>query len=236
MAPLFQELSARGHEVIVVSSFPRPNSRDIDLSSVLPVAINNYTMETVTEKMPNLYKTVHFISEISINACIKLLKDERVLNILNEKFDLVIGEIFGSDLTNYLAYRMKVPVINFVTSIALPWISERTGLPDNPAYIPNYFVDYGTNMSFLERAYNTFTLMYEKIAYYYYCDLPTHRIVQEFFGEEPPSPEEVNRYTSLVFINSHFSLSHSRPFTPNVIEVGGIHIKEKQNLPQVRFR
>lgn len=36
--------------------------------------------------------------------------------------------------------------------------------------------------------------------------------------------------TSMIFVNSHYSLSGSRPMAPPVIELGGIHIKDAKPL------
>lgn len=46
------------------------------------------------------------------------------------------------------------------------------------------------------------------------------------FGPGIPDLEELAMSTSLVFVNQHFSFSGPRPLPPNVIEIGGIHIKE----------
>ncbi|KAG8303499.1 UDP-glucuronosyltransferase 1-1 [Homalodisca vitripennis] len=236
MEPLLLELHKRGHHLTVVSSFPQKkplqNFTDIDLSSDLPSAVSSYSLSSIKEQMPNVFQTVIFITEIHLARCETVLANTRVQTLLNEKFDLVIGEIFGADCFNYFAYKLKAPLISWVTSTALPWMAERTGLPDNPSYIPNYFMDYSTEMSIFERMYNTITLVYAKYIYYFWSELHSHTLVERVFRETLPTMEEVNHLTSLVLVNSHYTLSKSRPFTPNVIEVGGIHIKEVQPLPK----
>lgn len=51
-----------------------------------------------------------------------------------------------------------------------------------------------------------------------------------------PSFEEVQRNVSLVLVNNHFSKGGVRPLLPNVVEVGGLQIKEKSDpLEMVRI-
>lgn len=239
MEPLLQALADRNHHLTVVSSFPRSpvqtlkNYRDIDLSPYLPPVISNYTLEGIQESLPHLFKSALFIAQIHTTVCEKVLKDEKVMALLEEKFDLVIGEIFGADCFNYIQYKLNVPLISWVTSTPLPWMADRTGLPDNPSYVPNYFVDYSPHMTFPQRVFNTVTLLYAKAAYYISSELPSHRLAADVLKESLPSMEEVNRKTALVLVNSHYSLSQSRPFPPNVVEVGGIHIKQPKPLPKV---
>lgn len=48
-----------------------------------------------------------------------------------------------------------------------------------------------------------------------------------------PSVDELVANTSLLFVNTHYSLSGSKPQSPALIEVGGIHIQEPKPLKPV---
>lgn len=39
--------------------------------------------------------------------------------------------------------------------------------------------------------------------------------------------------TSLMLVNTHYSLSGSKPLSPSVIEIGGVHIQEPKPLEEV---
>lgn len=59
----------------------------------------------------------------------------------------------------------------------------------------------------------------------------TDKIIQKHFkNDEIPSITELVKETSLMFVNSHYSFSGSRPNAPQVVELGGIHIKEEKPL------
>lgn len=61
-------------------------------------------------------------------------------------------------------------------------------------------------------------------------------MLKQIFGEKIPPVSELKKGTSLMFVNSHYSLSGSKPLSPAVIEIGGIHIKEPKPLNQVHYR
>lgn len=45
---------------------------------------------------------------------------------------------------------------------------------------------------------------------------------------------EIVKNTSIILTNTHYSLSGSRPATPALVEVGGVHIKPPKPLDLVR--
>ncbi|XP_046663501.1 UDP-glucosyltransferase 2-like [Homalodisca vitripennis] len=236
MEPLLLELHQRGHHLTVVSSFPQKtpleNYTDIDFSSQFPPPTSTFTLETIRNKMPNYLKTVIFFIEYHIGLSEEVLKSQRVLDLVGEKFDLVIGEIFGDDTLTYISHKMKVPYIGWVTSTPLPWIAFHSDIPDNPAYIPNFFVSLCSDMTLFQRIYNAVSLYYAKVMYHILSEIPSQKIAEKVFKEKLPSMRDINQKTSLILVNSHFSLSKSRPFPPNYVEVGGIHIKKPKSLPK----
>lgn len=58
-------------------------------------------------------------------------------------------------------------------------------------------------------------------------------ILKQYFGDDVPSVDELVANTSLLFVNTHYSLSGSKPQSPALIEVGGIHIQEPKPLKPV---
>lgn len=61
----------------------------------------------------------------------------------------------------------------------------------------------------------------------------TDKMLKQIFGDKIPSVSDIKKETSLMFVNSHYSLSGVRPLSPAVIEVGGIHIKEPRPIKEV---
>jgi glucuronosyltransferase len=240
--PYFKELAARGHQIRVISHFPRkrpiPNYKDIDLRGTHSV---NNTVDVLS--FPDMMKmdqisTALLLSVWVAEACEKTLQLPHVQHILNsdEKFDLLIAEMFNTDCFLAFAHKFKIPIIGLSTCVFLPWTPDRVGNPDNPAYIPTQSMASSDKMSFVERFINTFWNIFHKLHYPILMDAPAYRIAKRHFGESLPALSDLARNTSLIFVNSHFSLNRPRPLVPGVIEVAGIHIKSPKPLSKVSLR
>jgi glucuronosyltransferase len=90
-------------------------------------------------------------------------------------------------------------------------------------------------MTFGQRLVNTVLTEVLKLGNYYFSELQIEQLSKQHFGPDVPSIAELKKKTSLILVNSHFSLNVPRPTVPALIEVGGLHIKENRKLPKVSF-
>lgn len=58
-------------------------------------------------------------------------------------------------------------------------------------------------------------------------------LMKKYFGNDLPPIQEIIQNVSLVLVNHHSSLAYPRPYVPNMIEIGGIHVDPPNPLPQV---
>nr|CAD7394427.1 unnamed protein product [Timema cristinae] len=234
---LMKSLAERGHEVHVLNHFPQkkpfPNYFDIDVSGSVPNVLNNLTIETVRKR--DTIGTLNFIWTVTRGWCEAVKKHPNAQKLLNsnQKYDLLIMESFGSECFIGLADTLKTPLVTIVTSAAMPWTSQRIGNPDNPAYVPNFFIPYGNKMSFIERFWNTLYYIVINISNHYYNEIPTNELSKRYFGNDvAPIWNIAEKNTSMILVNSHFSINGARPAVPGFIEVGGLHIHEPNSLPK----
>jgi glucuronosyltransferase len=115
----------------------------------------------------------------------------------------------------------------------LPWGNDRFENPDHPGYIPNYFLPYTHHMTIVQRIINTVFTEMVKLGHYYYADLPMDKLSKEHFGHDVPPLAELQKKTSLILVNSHFSLNTARPTVPAYVDVAGLHIPSGGKLPDV---
>jgi len=148
------------------------------------------------------------------------------------KFDAVFTEIFGADCDVGYAYHFKAPLLSIMSSSHLPWSYDRVGGPDNPSYIPTIVTRSAGKMNFKERMINTLYYIYFKLAWKYYSEWPADKLLKENFGPDTPYINDIVYNTSMVFVNGHFSIDGPRPLVPNMVEIGGIHIKPPRALPK----
>lgn len=58
---------------------------------------------------------------------------------------------------------------------------------------------------------------------------------KRFFGPAMPNLKILAQRTSLMLVNSHFTINQVRPVVPNFVEVAGLHITEPKELPAASF-
>jgi glucuronosyltransferase len=239
-APYLRHLAARGHEVTVVSHFPQENS----LPNITHISIKGSVLMPSTEVIS--FKEVESVGSI-LNAimlsymadihCKSILPLPQVEELVNQKFDLIITELFNIDCFLGLIHVLNAPFIYISSSVLMPWANDRFGNPDNPSHIPNLFQSHSDKMVFLERLSNTVDTFVDKwIVYPLLFDLPGRSIASKHLGLSLPPLADIARLGSLILVNSHFSLSKPRPLVPAVVEVAGIHIDRSPNkLSQVVY-
>lgn len=236
--PYLKKLASRGHEVVVVSHFPQenplPNITDISINGSVPMASMQAISFKEVESLGSILNAV-ILSYLADLHCKSILSLSKVQQLVNQRFDLIITELFNTDCFLGLVHIFKTPFIYFSSSVLMPWANDRIGNPDNPSYIANIFQSHSDKMSFLERLSNTIDTVVDKwIVYPLLFDLPGRSIVEKHLGAPMPSLCDIARRGSLILVNSHFSLSKARPLVPAVVEVGGIHIDAPpKKLPKV---
>lgn len=58
-------------------------------------------------------------------------------------------------------------------------------------------------------------------------------LLRKKFGEEIPSVTELSKHVSMMFVNTHYTLSGAKPLPPTVVELGGVHIQEPKPIDEV---
>lgn len=222
--------------MVVISHFPQktpiPNYTDISLVGSMPNVVSTVALDDIATGL--VYTTLKFIFGLGVTGCEKTLSHPPVLKLINsnEKFDLVITELFNTDCYVGFAHKFQVPFISITTTTYMPWGHERFANPDNPSYIGNLLLGHSDRMSFVERVVNTVYLKITNWAYHYLSVVPSQEIARKYFGQSLPPLADIVRNTSLLLLNRHFSISKPAPNLPVVIEVGGLHVQEPKKLPE----
>ncbi|XP_063913440.1 UDP-glycosyltransferase UGT5-like isoform X2 [Zophobas morio] len=161
-----------------------------------------------------------------------VLKNSNVQQLLQskEKYDVVIIPQFLNEGLLGIGCHYKTPVVLIAPMPLFAWGSFVLGLPSPSSYVPNLLTPYTGHMDFWQRFYNTF---YDicSILYHQYIILPKHReLVRRYIPTKPDLYSFLNN-ASLLLVNSHVSSYDATLQVPNVVEIGGLHIKEPKKLP-----
>ncbi|XP_030374418.1 UDP-glucuronosyltransferase 1-8 [Scaptodrosophila lebanonensis] len=231
---LAKGLVEAGHEVTVLSA----HSKKLPMKGYHPIATPNI-INVMSGDIAALWQSVqkplvenlidHYKMGFRITRA--LLEDENLQTLLhgNSTFDAVICETFYNDAQYGLAEHFNAPLIGLSTGAGLTFITDMVGSPAPPSYVPHIMLPFNDHMSLYERLVNVAFLAYERLLLDYYY-LPRQALLyKEFFPHNKHSFFDMRRNASLVLINQHVSLSFPRPYSPNMIEVGGLHIDGKVN-------
>lgn len=235
--PLWKALSARGHEITLITTDPDPsatNITQIDLSFTYELMQKLDYSGNIANNTRNFFDTMDYYLEVAKIVNTEIAKSEQIQNFLksNTSFDLVMIEFLNSAMFSF-AHKYKAPFIG-ILSLEMPYIRQDcVGNPTHPISNPDILLPFSGNLSFLERIISVFYSVY--IRYYaqkaYEVD---NTIVQEHYGKGFPSTETMAKNVDLVLVNANPILDAVRPNVPSVVYVGrGLQIGEKKPLPKV---
>ncbi|XP_065219030.1 UDP-glycosyltransferase UGT5-like isoform X32 [Planococcus citri] len=236
--PLLVRLAELGHEVTVYNQFPKKNKilsnyNEIDIGPCFPGMPESLTMDRMSSTGSNLIADlVGMIFVVPRYDEIKNCQPLMELLDSNEKYDLFLTESFLSDIMLMYSAKFQIPLITVVPNIMLPWLSNRMGNPDNPAYVPHPHLGCTARMTFFNRLENTIHYVLALLTYKYFVWKIDEGTIKSVFESAPPV-EEMVRNTSLLFISTNSVInSPPIPLVPNVVDIGGIHIGSVKPLPQ----
>lgn len=236
---LMKGLAARGHSVVMVSCFPQnsvvKNYLDVSVRPYRQV-YNSTTNLNKFEQIPMNILQLSPILTNSIESTSAVLISPKVMNLFssNLTFDVVFHELFIEDVFLQFAKKFQAPIISVAAHYLSPWAAERFTIPQNPSVVPSYTTGFSRRMNLFQRMQNAFMAA---AGYYTYKStfLPkSNEVAQLYFGSGfDNAPINVNFNVSLLFVNTHFTLFGARPYPPQVIEIGGVHVHQANPLFKV---
>ncbi|XP_008191816.1 UDP-glycosyltransferase UGT5 isoform X4 [Tribolium castaneum] len=236
--PLTKGLALRGHDVTVVSHFPLPTPMpkytDVRLGDDTTPLVNILDIDDYQGRRTRKWLEPYLLHQIAQHSCEIGYQSKPLRDFIkrNETFDLIIAEFFNSNCFLGLGHKFKAPLIGISSSTIMYWMNERFGNPSHPAYIPNNLLDFSDKLSFFERIENLLVGLVHQAFFTYYASRNDEQIARKYLGQDLPPIENVIMNSSLLLVNTHFSLNLPRALVPAVVEVGGIHINKIKALPR----
>jgi hypothetical protein len=171
--------------------------------------------------------------------CTHILQEESVQKLIHSTdhhFDVVVVEAFSNECFLGFAHKFKAILIQVCTYGGANFMADWVGNPSPYSYVPDKFLHYADKMSFWERMHNTVVCTLKSLGRQLIHLPKQNAAMQKYFNytDNLPPVWELEYKTSLVLVNSHFSLSYPKPLVPNYVQVGGMHVKPPKKLPQVR--
>ncbi|XP_050538816.1 UDP-glucosyltransferase 2-like isoform X2 [Daktulosphaira vitifoliae] len=229
MRAVLQTLTDNGHQVVVFTPFldgNRKNYTEISLPQEIPRQIN-LEMDSTLQKWESPINSISYLAS-AVKRYRDVIFSEKQIQELdsNSKFDLVIIEPITTEDFSVIATKLNVPIIYVSPTTTLSYMERFfIGQILNPAYVSHLFYKQ-TNIthSFTHR-FNNFILYAFELSRLFYEESFTHSVHFKRYENIPPTKP------SIIFQNIHYITELSRPFMPNVIQIGGIHLNSPKSIP-----
>ncbi|XP_044265327.1 UDP-glycosyltransferase UGT5-like [Tribolium madens] len=243
VSTLMRALAEKGHDVTVISCFGEKNPpkngtyRDIVVTEGLEEM--QKLAPVVNMNMFDLDKSNPFVGAIFMASMFPamtevMLKNENVQKLINsgEKFDVVIVEQFANDAQKALSTHFGAPLVSLSGLGANYWVNSLVGNPSPPSYIPDLMLDYSVPMTFCERVVNSIVYVFNEFLHKFYIFSKHNEIMKKYIPNAPTHISDVLYNNSIVLMNSHPSINQPVPYVPNMIDIGGFHVKPPKKLPK----
>lgn len=235
---LTNALLERGHSLTILSpdiiKSNNPNLTQIDLSSSYEIINRDWNVAEIREKDVSiltfarlLVKTSHQIMEAQLSN----YGVQAMINNRDEYFDLVIVELIG--FTPVLAFGeyYNAPVIGISSLDSYHCGHEAVGNVFNPIAHPELILKKQHNLNLYDRMFSVITMLYIKFVQFPQQYAAFDKLTQKYFGKNTSSSFELNKNIDLLFINTNPALGFVRPLVPKTIQLGFLHIRPPQPLP-----
>ncbi|XP_072388406.1 UDP-glycosyltransferase UGT5-like [Diabrotica undecimpunctata] len=238
---LLRGLADAGHDVTMISPYEDtlPTQNGSYRSVVLTGFAERYeaAMKHLNPfEKPYTNDFTYFLKfqKVVYPALERTLSHSNVQKLINsdETFDVVIVEQFATEAFKALAHHFKAHLVLFSSIAADSKLNYAVGNPTMVSYVPQVDTDFSREMTFSQRLYNTLLYIFEAVVtHYHWLPVQQEGLVRKYFPNSP-SIFELNYNVSLILVNSHESLQPSIPLVPNIIPIGGFHVKKPKPLPK----
>uniref|UniRef100_A0A2C9GUN2 UDP-glycosyltransferases domain-containing protein n=1 Tax=Anopheles culicifacies TaxID=139723 RepID=A0A2C9GUN2_9DIPT len=237
---IMEELVNRGHNLTVVSQDgdkSRTNLTYIMLERVYSTLYEEEGMDLLEMSKETPFQSLFSFKEFYLGMCRGALKSDGLQVILNYPdsfpFDLVLYDFGCGPCLLPLLHKFNYPPLVSLTAFSNPPYSvDIVGGHKHYAYTPHFALPYSFDMSFAERAYNTYLCLWDAGLRMFDVMPKLDAMVRERFAfENLPYIQDIERRTVLMLVNTNPTFDAPEPLAPNVIPIGGAHIKSPEPLP-----
>lgn len=241
MSAVLRSLAGAGHAVTVLTPLSDSDDATAANLTVVDTSADN-TLEIDRDLIPlldefgNPFWAVGKMNAVNRLFCDMTYGSDRLKEILvagggaDGRFDLFIVEPVAYDCMSHIAVTLHVPVVYVIPSpMITSFERDFTGHVSNPACVSHIMAPHAVPKTFFHRLYNTALLAYNVLRTNYDVRMIKYTDPRPYDQSPAVSP-------SMIFQNTHYITEASRPVAPNVIDVGGIHLKPAKTIPKVSFR
>ncbi|XP_053958144.1 UDP-glucosyltransferase 2-like [Anastrepha ludens] len=243
MEHFLKDLLRRGHQVTTLTNHPakqpHPNLTEIIIDPKLDIAAHRPRENIFKMHFTSDFENLQMYWHVGLLSSEHAFNDPKVKSLIASKdleFDLIVLEQFYHESFLMFAHKFKCPVVTLGTMGYADNMDHAMGLLTPWATVPHLLVAYTDQMTFLQRAYNTYLSLYDAVLRRWYYMPKMQKMAERHFGgyiDGPlPHVSALEKNISMMLINSHRSTDVPRPSMPGLVDVAGVHIKKRKPLPE----
>ncbi|XP_071977593.1 UDP-glucuronosyltransferase 1A6-like isoform X8 [Engystomops pustulosus] len=244
MQDLVDNLSQRGHQIVVIA--PETNLIDKDLGYVVQtyVSVSKENMEdfikqvsqevfvlkTIPHEIQVVYKRLTDATNWLLTSCKNLLQNEALMEYLEKgKFDAMLTEpVFPCG--EIIAEHLSIPSLFFMSGAPFGIEQKAAQSPGPPSYVPKLFTTFSDHMTFSQRLLNVFIRMFD-CAMFHVLYSPYGQLATEFLKRDVTAVD-LYRRASIWLLKYDFVFEFPKPIMPNMVFIGGITCANRKLLNQ----
>lgn len=248
MRLVLEELTHRGHEVVVVVPEVSWHLKQ-PLSFTVKTYSTSYTLEDLNHEFrifadtqwktrgkslsSMLMASSNKVFEYFFSRCRNLFNDTELVKYIEESsFDAVFLDPF--DLCGLIVAKyFSLPSVVFSRGIFCHYLEEGTQCPSALSYVPRALLGLSDAMTFRERVRNHIFHLEEHLLCRYFLKSALE-IASEVL-QTTVTAYDLFSHTSIWLLRTDFVLDYPKPVMPNMIFIGGINCQPGRPLPKVSY-
>lgn len=173
-------------------------------------------------------------------VCGRILEEQDAIKRLLDypktfRFDLIIHDFtMGQFLLGFVEHFRNPPLVSISPYNIPSYTQYLADIPLYPTYVPHPASSFSAQMTFIERVKNTlywgFDMLYRQQVF---MPNENQRMKRVFPGANLTHVKLLERRSELVLVNSDPAIDFYQLLPPNVVQVGGLHIKRAEEMPSV---
>lgn len=238
MSALLRALTDNGHRVTAFTPYPdgeRINYTEIDIADEISAVDRDIDSPSyVLENFRRSAVMIPLVMNMTRYVCDVIYANAKMKEVLANGpgrglYDLIITERVASECVTYAAAMLNVPVVFSAPSPMKTTIEHSvTGDVPNPATVSHVMAYHSVPRTFVQRFTNTL--------FFAYSVFLNERKEREMKTTDSRHYDLVAPVKpSIVFLNTHDITEAPRPLPANVVQVGGIHLRPPNDIPEVRI-
>ncbi|CAG4958600.1 unnamed protein product [Colias eurytheme] len=232
--PFVEELARRGHEVTFITPHPMQESVQNLKQISIQASIEDIKFAALKDELKDADDIVSQ-QKVAFRAIYKTF--DRILgndlkDFVNSKenFDIVLVEACVR-LNLMFGHIFKAPVIQVSSFGGVFDTFEMVGAATHPLLYPLAIREKFKNLTYVDKIHEVVGL-YDVVKVYEDCEKPEDDLLKKHLGSDFPSLKDLKQNVDMVFLNVYPIWDSNRPVPPNVVYLGGLHLRKVKNLPK----